>query len=232
MSRARVYADANVNKPREYWDYENYEIEWGSQDDYEVVRKVGRGKYSEVFEGVKVSTGERCIIKVSVRARRDGEPVMPRGSPPQRAPSPPRCLLSATTATAAAPAPQILKPVKKKKIKREILILKNLAGGPNIIQLLDVVRDPQSKTPSLIFEFVDNTGVRSCPRLARGVASRGPATGARAPDPRRPAPPQTSRSCTRRCWTWTSASTSWRCSRPWTTATRAVSCTATSSRTT
>jgi casein kinase II subunit alpha len=37
----------------------------------------------------------------------------------------------------------VLKPVKKKKIKREIKILQNLAGGPNVIALLDVVRDPQ-----------------------------------------------------------------------------------------
>eukprot|EP01050_Picozoa_sp_SAG11_P048833 SAG11_NODE_26344_length_346_cov_1.048583_1_plen_80_part_10 len=51
---------------------------------------------------------------------------------------------------------QILKPVKKKKIKREIKILQNLVGGPNIITLLDIVRDPQSKTPSLIFEHVNN----------------------------------------------------------------------------
>jgi casein kinase II subunit alpha len=33
----------------------------------------------------------------------------------------------------------------------------NMCGGTNIIQLLDVVRDPQSKTPSLIFEHVNNT---------------------------------------------------------------------------
>ncbi|CAG8513069.1 6636_t:CDS:2, partial [Scutellospora calospora] len=52
---------------------------------------------------------------------------------------------------------KVLKPVKKKKIKREIKILQNLAGGPNIISLLDVVRDPQSKTPSLVFEYVNNT---------------------------------------------------------------------------
>ena len=61
----------------------------------------------------------------------------------------------------ASLAPQviikILKPVKKKKIKREIKILQNLAGGTNIIRLLDIVRDPQSKTPCLIFEFVNNT---------------------------------------------------------------------------
>lgn len=38
---------------------------------------------------------------------------------------------------------KVLKPVKKKKIKREIKILQNLSGGPNIVALLDVVRDPQ-----------------------------------------------------------------------------------------
>lgn len=109
-SLARVYADVNVHNPRDYWDYENMTIEWGEQDDYQLVRKVGRGKYSEVFEGVTASN-DKCIVK-------------------------------------------ILKPVKKKKIKREIKILENLRGGPNVIRLLDVVRDAQSKTPSLVFEHV------------------------------------------------------------------------------
>lgn len=40
---------------------------------------------------------------------------------------------------------------------REIKILQNLSGGPNVIQLLDIVRDPYSKTPCLIFEHVNNT---------------------------------------------------------------------------
>ena len=48
----------------------------------------------------------------------------------------------------------MLKPVKKKKIKREIKILQNLSGGPNIIALLDVVRDSQVKHPSLSYQFV------------------------------------------------------------------------------
>lgn len=47
------------------------------------------------------------------------------------------------------------------QIKREIKILQNLCGGPNVIQLLDVVRDPQSKTPSLIFECVNNTDFKT-----------------------------------------------------------------------
>jgi len=51
---------------------------------------------------------------------------------------------------------KVLKPVKKKKIKREIKILQNLAGGPNVVALLDVVRDPASKIPSLITEYINN----------------------------------------------------------------------------
>ena len=43
------------------------------------------------------------------------------------------------------------------QIKREIKILQNICGGTNIIKLLDVVRDPQSRTPSLVFEYVNNT---------------------------------------------------------------------------
>ncbi|OLL22712.1 Casein kinase II subunit alpha [Neolecta irregularis DAH-3] len=117
-SVARVYADVNEKMPRAYWDYDNLQVQWGIQDNYEVVKKIGRGKYSEVFEGINIANSEKCVIKV-------------------------------------------LKPVKKKKIKREIKILQNLAGGPNVIALLDVVRDSQSKTPSLIFEYVCNLDFRS-----------------------------------------------------------------------
>ena len=65
-STSRVYADVNTTQPREYWDYEALAVTWGDQDAYEVVRKVGRGKYSEVFEGLKTASDERCIIKARV----------------------------------------------------------------------------------------------------------------------------------------------------------------------
>uniref|UniRef100_A0AAY4CGT4 Protein kinase domain-containing protein n=1 Tax=Denticeps clupeoides TaxID=299321 RepID=A0AAY4CGT4_9TELE len=98
-SRSRVYPDVNTLRPREYWDYESHVVEWGNQDDYQLVRKLGRGKYSEVFEAINITNNEKVVVK-------------------------------------------ILKPVKKKKIKREIKILENLRGGPNIISLLDIVKDP------------------------------------------------------------------------------------------
>ena len=90
-----------------------FHIFFRHQDDYQVLKKLGRGKYSEVFAAINVVTGQNCVIK-------------------------------------------ILKPVKRKKIKREILILQNLFGGPNIVKLLDVVRDPQSRTASLVFEYIPN----------------------------------------------------------------------------
>jgi len=42
------------------------------------------------------------------------------------------------------------------QIKREIKILQNLCGGPNIVKLYDIVRDEHSRTPSLVFEFVNS----------------------------------------------------------------------------
>jgi hypothetical protein len=50
---------------------------------------------------------------------------------------------------------KVLKPVKKKKIKREIKILQNLSGGKNIINLLDVVRDPQVRCLRAVFRCTE-----------------------------------------------------------------------------
>jgi serine/threonine protein kinase len=91
-----------------------------SQDVYEISKKIGRGKYSEVFSGVNALNQQQCVIKV-------------------------------------------LKPVKKKKIKREIKILQNLTGGPNIIGLLDVVRDPEVNGTTLsMFAFCSLDVIVSC----------------------------------------------------------------------
>ncbi|XP_071182317.1 casein kinase II subunit alpha'-like isoform X3 [Salvelinus alpinus] len=111
-SKSRVYADVNTLKSREYWDYETHVPNWSNQEDYQLVRKLGRGKYSEVFEAI--NNNEKVVVK-------------------------------------------ILKPVKKKKIKREIKILENLRGGANIIRLVDTVKDPVSRTPALVFECINNT---------------------------------------------------------------------------
>ncbi|CCW69394.1 unnamed protein product [Phytomonas sp. Hart1] len=112
------YARINVSKPREYWDYESLKVEWNGPDKYEVERRIGRGKYSDVFLAYDTELCRRVSIKV-------------------------------------------LKPVKKKKILRELKILKILKGCPNIVELYDTVRDPNSKIPSFVFEYIEASDFRS-----------------------------------------------------------------------
>lgn len=60
---------------QDYWDYEILSVNWGCQDDYEVSRKVGRGKYSEVFEGINATTGRMpptCLPRVLQRWAKEG----------------------------------------------------------------------------------------------------------------------------------------------------------------
>lgn len=75
-SVSRVYGDVNARLPAEYWDYEALEVEWGDQDAYELLRKVGRGKYSEVFE-VRGGGGVRRM-RTRTRARRPSTAARPR----------------------------------------------------------------------------------------------------------------------------------------------------------
>lgn len=49
---------------------------------------------------------------------------------------------------------KVLKPVRPQKYNRETKILLNLRGGPNIVQLLDIVQNPSTLQYSLIFEFL------------------------------------------------------------------------------
>lgn len=111
------YALANTKRPKEYYDYENATISFASIDPYECSRKIGRGKYSEVFVGRNRANGAVCVIKT-------------------------------------------LKPVKHKKVLREITILQNLFGGPNVVKLLDVAVDPRTNTTVLVFEHVNNADFR------------------------------------------------------------------------
>uniref|UniRef100_A0AAX7TBM8 non-specific serine/threonine protein kinase n=1 Tax=Astatotilapia calliptera TaxID=8154 RepID=A0AAX7TBM8_ASTCA len=63
-SKARVYADVNTLKTREYWDYEAHVPNWNNQEDYQLVRKLGRGKYSEVFEAINITNNEKVVVKI------------------------------------------------------------------------------------------------------------------------------------------------------------------------
>ncbi|XP_078280132.1 uncharacterized protein LOC144607274 [Rhinoraja longicauda] len=64
LRRAEVYADVNTQRPREYWDYEAHVEEWGNQGDFQLVRKLGRGRYSKVFKAINIINIERVVIKI------------------------------------------------------------------------------------------------------------------------------------------------------------------------
>jgi len=83
-------------------------------DNYWIQKKLGRGKYSEVYEATNANNDEKCVVKV-------------------------------------------LKPIKKRKIKKEVKVLLNLVGAPNTVRLLDMVRDKATKIPCLVFNFINAT---------------------------------------------------------------------------
>jgi len=118
LNVSRVYADACEKRPPEYSDYDLLNLEWGTLDNYWIHKKLGRGKYSEVYEASNANNNERCVVKV-------------------------------------------LKPIKKRKIKKEVKVLMNLVGAPNTVRLLDMCRDKQTKIPCLVFQFINATSWKS-----------------------------------------------------------------------
>jgi casein kinase II subunit alpha len=64
------------------------------------------------------------------------------------------------TRTGERKVAKIMRPVKEHRLRREIKILRHVAGGPNIVSLLDVARDPDTKTPCFIYELVEAAGFR------------------------------------------------------------------------
>ena len=112
----KYYADACEQmalKIPDYYNFEEYDIEY-AENTYQIVKKIGKGKYSEVFEGYNKLNNNPVAIK-------------------------------------------ILKPIELRKIRREIKILQAVKGGPNIIELIDVVKDDITDNPTFVTEYV-NTG--------------------------------------------------------------------------
>ncbi|XP_057657915.1 casein kinase II subunit alpha-like isoform X1 [Diorhabda carinulata] len=106
---SKVYADVLSKKPSSFYEYDNFNPQYEDVNNYSLIRKIGHGKYSVVFEGLHQVKNENVVIKM-------------------------------------------LKPVRKRKIKREIKILECLRGGTNIIKLLSVVSVPDTDVTALIFE--------------------------------------------------------------------------------
>jgi casein kinase II subunit alpha len=58
----RKYAYATAEHGAEYSEYNHPHLNWSNIDSYQVGKKLGRGKYSEVFEGYK--NEDKIVIKL------------------------------------------------------------------------------------------------------------------------------------------------------------------------
>ncbi|AET39422.1 casein kinase 2 catalytic subunit CKA1 Ecym_4364 [Eremothecium cymbalariae DBVPG len=157
-SEARVYTRALAPLGEEYWDYENTTIDWRSNNSqYEIEMKVGRGKYSEVFQGVQLSTKNKVVIKMlkPVKKKKIKREI--------------KVLTNLSNETNPPTAQEAFSKdeyysnedseVRKFNRYSEVYMLPH-NGHENIIHLLDVIKDSVSKTPALVFEYVDNVDFR------------------------------------------------------------------------
>ena len=64
VSEPKKYANVNDTKEQVYYDYKNYHVEYNEPDRYELIGKIGRGKYSEVYEGIDSENDNRIVVKI------------------------------------------------------------------------------------------------------------------------------------------------------------------------
>ena len=108
--------EKNYKEPALY--YMNHEFEIGDIDNYLVEAKIGRGRYSDVYEGLSKKLNEKVVLK-------------------------------------------ILKPITKIKIKREICILQKLKKCPNIVQIIDVIKEKDSDIYCIICKSISGIELKN-----------------------------------------------------------------------
>lgn len=64
ISLARTYRDAALALPHRVLNYSELPLHPGRLADYAAVRKLGRGRFGEVFQSVHLPTRQRCVVKV------------------------------------------------------------------------------------------------------------------------------------------------------------------------
>lgn len=58
------YRAVCLARPPDYSFYGQMTINWGDMSQYECLQKLGRGKYSEVYQGCNQLNNEKCVIKI------------------------------------------------------------------------------------------------------------------------------------------------------------------------
>ncbi len=70
----KYYAQVCLEMPKEYSDYRSLATipcrcpqnrgPCSSPDKYEIIRKIGRGKYADVYEGIRIADDTKVAIKI------------------------------------------------------------------------------------------------------------------------------------------------------------------------
>lgn len=113
-----------------------------SHDDFALVRRLGAGKFSDVFEAVELETSSTWSQQQQQRRWQEEE----------------REQEEAAIDEAALCVIKCLKPVSERKIKRELLILSHVSKLPNLARLKSVVVPKQQESQSQIGSLYDNHG--------------------------------------------------------------------------
>ena len=53
-----------MERGEDYYTWDNFEIKWGSPDDYEIDEYIDKGKYSYVYSGICKRDKKKVVIKV------------------------------------------------------------------------------------------------------------------------------------------------------------------------
>eukprot|EP00934_Nitzschia_sp_Nitz4_P007608 Nitzschia sp. Nitz4//scaffold81_size91200//35588//36898//NITZ4_004985-RA/size91200-processed-gene-0.105-mRNA-1//1//CDS//3329558707//7598//frame0 len=119
VASEQAYPKGCVNKDSSYYDYEksNFppnDILKKSPDDFMLLRRLGAGKFSDVFEAVDVSESRRVSLVSSTTPSMNIDPKN-------------------------IVALKCLKPVAERKVKRELLVLKHASKLPNLVRLRALV---------------------------------------------------------------------------------------------
>lgn len=56
--------DVCLKRGKAYYDYTTFQVDFGHQTEYEIIDKIGRGKYADVYQGVDSKNDKDVAIKI------------------------------------------------------------------------------------------------------------------------------------------------------------------------
>lgn len=140
VDASRAYPQGCIGRDPSYYDYDSttslmtkeFPPSWlkvpvQSTADYKLIRRLGTGKFSDVFEAIP--TMQTTMNPITVVVDNDKE----------------EHVSFKTTKTVVI---KCLKPVSERKIKREVFILQACSGLPNVVRFLAIVMHPPATNPN------------------------------------------------------------------------------------